>query len=133
MSVAILVQGCTGISCPRDVLGFCLCLDCKDFKHNLLLALDCLVIWCTCSFSSLVPSLVISLGTIPHWLDTDASCFDMYVVIGACYELVFGSHTLFMDSVHTVESGFDTWTFIWHLVSTGWSALLVIRLTLGGR
>ena len=34
MSVASLDQGCTGISCPRDALGFCLCLEFEYFIHT---------------------------------------------------------------------------------------------------
>ena len=34
MSVARLAQGCSGISCIRDVLGFCLHLEWEYFKHS---------------------------------------------------------------------------------------------------
>ena len=32
--VASVDQGCTGISCQRNVLGFCLHLECEYFKHS---------------------------------------------------------------------------------------------------
>ena len=34
MSVASSDQGCTGIACPRDVIGFCLHLEWEYFKHS---------------------------------------------------------------------------------------------------
>ena len=34
MSVASLDQGCTGISCPRDVVGLGLHLDCEYLRHS---------------------------------------------------------------------------------------------------
>ena len=40
MSVASLVQGCTGISWPKDVLGFYLCLEWEYFKHSSLLRIS---------------------------------------------------------------------------------------------
>ena len=39
MLVASLDQGSTGISCPRNVLGFCLHLECEYFKHSSQLTL----------------------------------------------------------------------------------------------
>ena len=59
-------------------------LDCKDFKHNSLLAFYCLVSWYMCNFGSWVHSLIMSLGIMPHWLDTKASCFDIYMYCDLC-------------------------------------------------
>ena len=40
MSVVCLVQGYTGISWPKDVLGFCLHLEWEYFKHSSLLRIS---------------------------------------------------------------------------------------------
>ena len=40
MSVASLYQGCTGISCPRGVLGFSLHLEWEYFKHSSQLSIN---------------------------------------------------------------------------------------------
>ena len=47
MSVASFVHGWMGISCPSDICGACLHLDCGYFKHNWQFRISC----SNCSFS----------------------------------------------------------------------------------
>ena len=106
MSVASLDQGCTGISCPRDVLGFSLHLEWEYFKHSSQfntnfsnwsfkqgqytvslalslhlprpkcpLSMSCNVAWCfLCGITILVPFKIIPSSTVSSSLKVQYDC-----------------------------------------------------------